>query len=91
METMFEDWKEDAIDAMVGAAEKLSPNKPVELTYEISKVDYQLGIMARATYDKYRKEMRLEAGAWTGRLHWEGYPPYLPPFNPFNHPLYMYN
>ncbi len=69
METMFEDWKEDAIDAMVGAAEQLSPNKPIELTHEISKVDYQLGIMARATYDKHRKEMILEAKAWTVRLH----------------------
>ena len=60
---------------MVAAAEQLSPNKPIELTCDISKVDYQLEIMARATSDKYRKEMRLEAGVWTGRLHWEGYPP----------------
>ena len=65
----FESWKEDAIDAVVGAAEQLSPDNPVELTYEIPKADYRLGITARATYDKYRKEMRLEARAWTIRLH----------------------
>jgi hypothetical protein len=66
---MFEDWKEDTIDAIVGAAEQLSQNKPIELTYEISNADYPLGITARATYDKHRKEMRLEATAWTVRLH----------------------
>ncbi|MEE9122024.1 MAG: hypothetical protein V3U56_12170 [Syntrophobacteria bacterium] len=69
METMFETWKEDAIDAIVGAAEQLSPNNPIELTYEIPKVDYRLGIMVRATYDKHRKEMILEAKARTVRLH----------------------
>jgi hypothetical protein len=41
----------------------LSQNKPIELTYEISNADYPLGITARATYDKHRKEMRLEATA----------------------------
>jgi hypothetical protein len=46
---------------MVGAAEQLSPDNPIELTYEISKVYYRLGITARATYHKQRKEMRLEA------------------------------
>ncbi len=65
----FETWKEDAIDAIVGAAEQLSPNKPIELTYEIPKEDYRLGIMARATYDSNRKEMRLEARVRTVRLH----------------------
>ena len=69
MGTMFEDWKEDAIDAIVGAAEQLSPNKPIEFTYEIPKEDYRLGIMARATYDSNRKEMRLEARVRTVRLH----------------------
>ena len=54
---------------MVGAAEQLSPNRPIELTHENPKVDYQLGIMVRATYDKNGKEMRLEAQAWTVRLH----------------------
>ncbi len=54
---------------MVGAAEQLSPNRPIELTHEMPKVDYQLGIMVRATYNKNRKEMRLEAKAWTVRLH----------------------
>lgn len=67
---------------MVGAAQKLSPNKPIELSYEISKIDYRLGIMTRAGYDKHRKEMRFR-----GR----GTPPYLPRFDPFNHPLYMDN
>jgi hypothetical protein len=65
----FESWKEDAIDAIVGAAEHLSPNNPIELTYEIPKADYRLGITARATYDKHRKEMRLEVRARTVRLH----------------------
>jgi hypothetical protein len=74
---------------MVGAAEQLSPNRPIDLTYEISKVDYRLSIMARATYDKHRKEMRLEARAWTVGLHYGGGP--FPLFNPFNHPLCMYN
>jgi hypothetical protein len=36
----FESWKEDAIDAVVGAAEQLSPENPIELTYEIPKADY---------------------------------------------------
>ena len=48
----FETWKEDAIDAMVGAAEQLSPNSHIELTHEMSKLDYRVGIMVRATYDK---------------------------------------
>jgi hypothetical protein len=69
MGTMFEDWKEDAIDAMVAAAEQLSPNRPIELTHEIPKVDYLLRIMVRATCDKNRKEMRFEAKAWMVRLH----------------------
>jgi hypothetical protein len=54
---------------MVGAAEQLSPNNPIELIYEIPKADYRLGITVRATYDKHRKEMILEAKAWTVRLH----------------------
>ncbi len=87
----FENWTEDAIDAMVAGTEQLSPNNPIELTHEIPKVDYQLGIMVRATYDKNRKEMRLEAKAWTVGYIGRGTPPYLPPFAPFNHPLYMDN
>jgi hypothetical protein len=86
----FENWTEDIIVAMVGAAEQLSPNRPIELTHEIHKVDYRLGIMVRATYDKYRKEMRLGAKVWRVDYIGRG-TPYLPHFNPFNHPSYMYN
>jgi hypothetical protein len=60
---MFEDWKEDAIDSMVVVAVKLSPSNPIELTHEIPKADYWVGIMARASCDKHKKEMRLEARA----------------------------
>ena len=69
MRAKFEDWKEDAIDAMVGAAEQLSPNKSIELTYEISKVDYRLGIIVKATYDTHSKEMILEPTARRVSLH----------------------
>jgi len=69
---MFEDWKEDAIDAMLGAAEQLSPNNPIELTYEILKVDYRLGITARATHDKHRKEEEIRGKGLDGKFALRG-------------------
>jgi len=89
MGTMSENWKEDTIDATVGAAEQLSPSNPIELTYEIPKVDYRLGIMARATYGKHRKEMRLEATAWTVGYIRRATPAYLLPPLPHLTSIYL--
>lgn len=65
LEEEFGAWKDDALDALLAAAEELySDNRSVQTYVEIPKVDYRVGITVKASFNERRKKMKLEARAW---------------------------
>jgi hypothetical protein len=68
-EEKFQAWKDDAIDALVAAAEQLcSDNLNVRTYAEIPKADYQIGIRVSATFNDRKERMEVEARAWKIKL-----------------------
>jgi hypothetical protein len=65
LEEKFQAWKDDAIDAIVAAAEQLcSDNLTVETYAEIPKADYQIGIRVNASFNDRKERMEVGARAW---------------------------
>ena len=64
-EEKFQALKDDAIDALVAAAEQLRLDKRTVQTFtELPKADYQIGLRVRATFDHRKERMEMEVRVW---------------------------
>jgi hypothetical protein len=65
VEEKFQAWKDDAIDALVAAAEQLCYENRIVKTYaEIPKADYQVGLRVSAIFNDRKERMEVVARAW---------------------------